>query len=208
MNMLALSTVTKKALIIFEKQGEVFSRKFDSNCKYSERLLLEIDNLLQQAKCEVTQIEKVALLIGPGSFTGIRISTALVKGLFANDDNVKIYPLSTLDFMAFIHKEKNQPKSNFFTVMNALSGRYFVCEYDEKGNSVSKEKMIYAEELDKIEKEKVFLKEEIETGGVEFCCESFLKFAKFKIAQNNFEKARDITPIYIRKSQAEENLNN
>jgi tRNA threonylcarbamoyladenosine biosynthesis protein TsaB len=48
---------------------------------HSEQLLPMIDQLLKNCECLLEEIDVFAASIGPGSFTGIRIGVATVKGL-------------------------------------------------------------------------------------------------------------------------------
>jgi len=48
---------------------------------YSERLMLHIDGLLKTAGMSISDIDGFSVNIGPGSFTGLRIGLAAVKGL-------------------------------------------------------------------------------------------------------------------------------
>src|SRR3990172_13171727 len=48
---------------------------------HSERLMAAVDHLLHVSGWELEQLEGLAVAIGPGSFTGLRIGTSAVKGL-------------------------------------------------------------------------------------------------------------------------------
>lgn len=48
---------------------------------HSEQLLPMIDQLLALCECPLSQVDILAVSVGPGSFTGIRIGVATVKGL-------------------------------------------------------------------------------------------------------------------------------
>src|SRR5215831_67813 len=48
---------------------------------YSARLLPTIDSLLQQSELTAAELDGFAVVSGPGSFTGLRVGLATVKGL-------------------------------------------------------------------------------------------------------------------------------
>ncbi len=49
--------------------------------KQSEHIINAINKLLQQAKIEISQIEIIAYVEGPGSFTGLRIGLSVAMGI-------------------------------------------------------------------------------------------------------------------------------
>lgn len=55
----------------------------DSGVSHSNTLLKDIDKLLGDARVDLSDIEVFAVATGPGSFTGLRIGIATVKGLAA-----------------------------------------------------------------------------------------------------------------------------
>src|SRR5579863_2035830 len=48
---------------------------------YSARLIPLISEILEQHKVAMTDVDGVAIVSGPGSFTGLRVGLATVKGL-------------------------------------------------------------------------------------------------------------------------------
>lgn len=48
---------------------------------HSESIMVAIDNILELTEHKIEDIDKIAVSIGPGSFTGIRIGVAVAKGL-------------------------------------------------------------------------------------------------------------------------------
>lgn len=66
---------------------------------HSEELLPMVDSALGLGRCSLDGIDGVAVGIGPGSFTGVRIGVALAKGLaFARD--VPLWGVTALEAMA------------------------------------------------------------------------------------------------------------
>jgi tRNA threonylcarbamoyladenosine biosynthesis protein TsaB len=66
---------------------------------HSRRLLAGVDWLLQETGIEWSTIDAVAVSLGPGSFTGLRIGLATAKGL-AMAAGVKLIGVGTLDGLA------------------------------------------------------------------------------------------------------------
>ncbi|MEJ2482424.1 MAG: tRNA (adenosine(37)-N6)-threonylcarbamoyltransferase complex dimerization subunit type 1 TsaB [Gemmatimonadota bacterium] len=62
---------------------EDIQRQLPTQAVRSESVLPEIDRLLQAAGMRPSQISRIVVGSGPGSFTGVRISAALAKGMRA-----------------------------------------------------------------------------------------------------------------------------
>ncbi len=67
---------------------------------HSQVLMPMLESLLQQCAAEFDEVDALAVSAGPGSFTGLRIGVASVKGL-AYAKNKPIYGVSTLEAMAY-----------------------------------------------------------------------------------------------------------
>lgn len=67
---------------------------------HSQTLLPMVENMLKCTETDISQIKKLAITSGPGSFTGIRIGVSAVKGLgFAL--NIPCVGVSTLHALAY-----------------------------------------------------------------------------------------------------------
>src|SRR5256885_10421836 len=71
----------------------------DIRITHSERLMSTIDRLLSDAGWSVRDLQGLAVSVGPGSFTGLRIGLSTVKGL-ALALAIPIAAVPTLDAMA------------------------------------------------------------------------------------------------------------
>ncbi len=81
-------------------QGElVATLSLNSNRTHSRRLLTGIDWLLSENSIDFADIDGLAVGLGPGSFTGLRIGMATVKGLATAMDK-PLLGVSTLDALA------------------------------------------------------------------------------------------------------------
>lgn len=75
------------------------SLSLSSNVTHSRRLLTAIERLLNDTGISKDDIAGYAVGLGPGSFTGLRIGMATVKGLAAASGK-PLYGVSTLDILA------------------------------------------------------------------------------------------------------------
>src|SRR6266508_1023760 len=66
---------------------------------HSERLLSAVDRLLADCGLAPADLEGLAVSVGPGSFTGLRVGLATVKGL-AMALGLPVAPVPTLDALA------------------------------------------------------------------------------------------------------------
>lgn len=67
--------------------------------RQSERLLINLKNMLQEAEITQRQLEGLAVGLGPGSFTGLRIGVTMVKTM-AQFLEIPVVGLSTLEILA------------------------------------------------------------------------------------------------------------
>src|SRR5699024_142639 len=106
----------------------------------------------------------------------------------------------------YIKSEK--VKNNFVCVINALSGLYYICDYDSDGNKTRDARVISQQEFDNLQCVKVSLKEEgLSDKQVELSAEDLLNLALSKAEKGQFTDENNLNALYLRSSQAEENLN-
>ena len=107
---------------------------------FSAQLVPVIAKLLAQHKLTKNDLQGVAAAVGPGSFTGLRIGLAAVKG-FAEVLRVPIAGVSTLEAVAAMGKSRGQ----VLAVLDAGRKEFYVGEYVD-GQCVS-ERLLTREEL-------------------------------------------------------------
>ncbi len=203
--MIAISPACKEALIAIEVEGKQNTTSLPSNCKHSENMLFAIDKMLDEIGVEFAQNQEFAVVIGPGSFTGIRIGVALIKGLLAGEEERKVLPLTTFDLMAYSYIKKFAPQEEFACIINGLSGYYFVCRYSADGQKLGEEEMLTSQQLPNLLL--IGLEEEgLGQFQVRPTADDLLALAKDKFENGGAKTAQEICPLYLRKSQAEANL--
>lgn len=100
MKILAIDTSRKtlSAAVVADdgQRAEVF---IDNGRHHSEMLLPAIEQAFHLARLQPGEVDFFALTIGPGSFTGLRIGAATIKGLALSADK-PVVGVSTLDALA------------------------------------------------------------------------------------------------------------
>lgn len=207
--MIAISTAYKKALIGVDIEGAKAYKELDSNCKHSENILPSLDDTIAKTGKNFKDNDCFALVVGPGSFTGLRIGISLVKGFLAGGGEKKIVGVTTHELMAYTYIKKFQPSENFTCVVDALSGLYYVCEFSSQGEKLCEEKLIEREQLLNIKGKLIGLSEEnVDEAAekVEPSAEDLLELSLKKQLEGRFVRPEELKPLYLRKSQAEASL--
>lgn len=84
---LSVETATLSGSVALSRGEEIVGALAgDSGVSHSNTLLNDIDKLLRETHVELSDIDLFAVATGPGSFTGLRIGIATVKGLAATLD--------------------------------------------------------------------------------------------------------------------------
>jgi tRNA threonylcarbamoyladenosine biosynthesis protein TsaB len=99
MNILAIDTAVSVLSLALETGKGFWAFEADIGLHHSELLFEGIDFLIKTAGLAPAELEAVACMKGPGSFTGLRIGFAAAKGL-ALSLGIPLAPVPTLDCMA------------------------------------------------------------------------------------------------------------
>lgn len=101
MKILALESSSVSASVALTEDEKLIAQSFQ-NCglTHSRTLLPMVEGLLQNCGLTLDEVDAIAVAHGPGSFTGVRIGVATVKGLALGADKPCI-GVSTLEAMAY-----------------------------------------------------------------------------------------------------------
>ena len=98
---LAIETSSNVCGISLVENGKIIS-DLDEPChrKHNERLPLLVQSMLKNNTNHMDHIEAIAINIGPGSFTGLRIGLGFAKGI-AYSKEIPIIPVPSMLALAF-----------------------------------------------------------------------------------------------------------
>lgn len=82
MKLLSVDSAGKTAAVAVSEEGRILSEGFaDAGLTHSQMLLPLVDETIKKADLTLGEIDAFAVTNGPGSFTGLRIGCALMKGM-------------------------------------------------------------------------------------------------------------------------------
>ena len=93
---------------------------------YSARLMPTIASLLEQNHVDKSGVDGFVVVSGPGSFTGLRVGLATVKGLC----EVLQKPLATVSMLEAVAITRGKAAQNVTVVLDAGRGEVYVGEYE------------------------------------------------------------------------------
>ncbi|MBJ7503327.1 MAG: tRNA (adenosine(37)-N6)-threonylcarbamoyltransferase complex dimerization subunit type 1 TsaB [Burkholderiales bacterium] len=113
-------------------QQKILLRHDDVGSTASQYLLPWIQALLQEAQLELVNLDAIAVDIGPGAFTGVRLGVACVQGL-ALGANLPVLSVVSLDSIAMqaVQSGAYQPQDNehFLVILDARMGEVYWAKY-------------------------------------------------------------------------------
>ena len=98
---------------------------------HAEHLMGIVDRALDQAGVALSDIDRLAVTIGPGSFTGIRVGVAAARG-FALSLDIPAVGITTLEVMAAAQREKT-PSRAVLAAMDAKREEIYLQSFAADG---------------------------------------------------------------------------
>jgi tRNA threonylcarbamoyladenosine biosynthesis protein TsaB len=107
MKILAIETATEACSAALAIDDTCHQRYEIKPRQHTQLILPMIDELLQEADIDVSELDAIAFGQGPGAFTGVRIAIGVIQGLaFAH--NIPVIPVSTLAALAQHYAEDHE----------------------------------------------------------------------------------------------------
>lgn len=136
MRLLALETATLAGGAALLDDGRLVGEsRLNIALTHSERLMAMVDRLLQDCAWEASSLHGLAVSIGPGSFTGLRVGAATAKGLALALD-LPVAPVPTLDALAATLPFADAPVC---PLLDARKGEVYCSLYRWSGTAMVRE---------------------------------------------------------------------
>ncbi|MBR3804108.1 MAG: tRNA (adenosine(37)-N6)-threonylcarbamoyltransferase complex dimerization subunit type 1 TsaB [Clostridia bacterium] len=192
MNILAIDTSGNHLSIVLFYNDKVYSSHDKNiNLKHSVTLLPALEDMLENNGVSLSEIDVFCSVVGPGSFTGIRIGVSTVKALAYAFDK-KVLQVTSFDVLAY-----NKPSAKVLTLIDAKHGHYYACGYDNLQVVLPP---CYIDETKVAELSKEYF---LLSGGDGDILGGLISAVKAKLSLATSDR-ESLIPLYVKKSQAEE----
>ncbi len=135
MKILAIDTTTKRLCLGLYVDGKFYEYSLQVGRSLSELLVPTIQRVISAVGIKISEIDYFACGLGPGSFTGMRIGLATIKGLSVVK-NKPVIGISTLDILA-----KNAPLKDrlIVTALDARRALIYCSSYKYEQGSLKRQ---------------------------------------------------------------------
>ena len=202
MNILAIDTTTNQLLVAVKKGDILYKNQPQTTMKHLEVALPQVDYVLNEAKIELKDLDYIAVNVGPGSFTGIRIGIATAKGILCVNKDIKVVPVNSLEILAYNVVKQKQKQDFMVVIPSTLEKFYSVLFKDEKQVEA---KIITKKELEEVKDIPVY--SYTNSPNIEAVEDiDFIEYVEHLIKANTTSTINELKPVYMSLCQAEEEL--
>ena len=233
MKILAITTSSRICSVaVLEDTDTIIEKHIDDGSTHSQKLMPMIKEILKECNLTLADFDLYACSVGPGSFTGVRIGVSTLKA-FCDVTNVKAVSVSSLEGLAYNTLNSNfyDDTNIVCSLIDAKNGNVYCGIYKKENDSFIQLEDLYAKNINEVlcilgkySSSSILF---IGDGAIEHKYSILEKFSKttfiekelndetaISIGKAAFDKynkgiygdSNSITPLYLRKSQAERAL--
>ena len=134
---LIINCTGKNDSILLKFDNKFFFKKLQTNLIKNEMLVLDILAFFKENNVEINKNFSLIVNSGPGSFSGIRISLAVAKGIqLVSKANIYSYNYFLLNAAPFLNKKKKiisiQKTNNFYHYLEVNFKNYYISTAPKK----------------------------------------------------------------------------
>jgi len=205
MKILSIDTTQQKTYLTLQIDDDVYGFESCGFETHSKTIMNSIENLLSTCNILIKELDAIAVVVGPGSFTGSRLGVSIVKGL-AYPHQIKLIAINTLDLLAYSTDESTNGK---FACLKGVANEIFCLNC----------KTLILQLFDKSEFESNLQNDDLvityNFDNLDFTCKQDKKIYDLNLLASystelfrlkQFVEIQELKPLYLRKCQAELNL--
>lgn len=210
-----IETSTSICSVALAKEGKVINLKeCNEGANHSELLGQFVDSILKEEQLSPQNIDAVAISMGPGSYTGLRIGVSMAKGLCFGM-NIPLIAIPTLKAMAYAMAQQLQEDLYYCPMIDARRMEVYMAIFDVDNFVVSNteakvidetsfatilnnHRMVFfgngSEKLTKI----IIHPNALFIPNIETSAKTMTELAEHKYQQGEFEDVAYFEPFYLK----------
>lgn len=221
MSFLAICTVGRATLIVAKTGDQVFCEELEFS-RHSENLFPLLIKMLSSHDLGLEDFDCFGCVVGPGSFTGIRIGMSVIKA-FGYALKKPVVAINSLELLASNAVNNPQP-GTVLAVINAGAGMVYHQAFERVAGEL---RSVYQPRKDTFEhfeayfdaslkgKCEVVYSQNDEKGrdfteffgeNSTFLCDSLARAIGTRVDQKAWLSSEEVVPLYLRGSSAEQNI--
>jgi tRNA threonylcarbamoyladenosine biosynthesis protein TsaB len=188
--------------VCLKNDSKTFEKIDYALARQTSSLLAVVDELLGKAKITIKDVDYIAVCVGPGSFTGIRVAISTAKGL-AIGSGAKVVSVNEFEIV-----QEEIADKNFCVISTGFGENYYYhfkkfgrvfegCLPLDKIMTMVGDTLYYSDSQNLADK---LAEKNIKVNVVNY---NALAVAEKKIADGMIIETNQIAPLYLRASQAE-----
>jgi tRNA threonylcarbamoyladenosine biosynthesis protein TsaB len=133
---IAIDTSTRRFCLGVKNSSNYFDRSVNKSTDHAKDIFKRIDDVLKNANTSIEELDFLAVGIGPGRFSGLRVSISAIKSI-SYVLSIPIVAISSLEIIAREIMEKND-KENVILIEDAGRGNLYIGSYALKNHEFIK----------------------------------------------------------------------
>lgn len=175
--------------VVIVENGKILASNKSENQRSCDNYMLLIDDCFKKANLTINDVEEIAVNLGPGSFTGLRVSVSIAKA-FGFGDKIKFKAFTSFDYL----KGTNSP-----ILLEAFSNFVYIKSNRKKTDCVEISNLSKTENYVTPSEQ---LAERLTLQG--YTVFHMLPMSFTDVLNEAIEvSSKQLMPLYLRKSQAE-----
>jgi tRNA threonylcarbamoyladenosine biosynthesis protein TsaB len=217
MTILGLETSTPVCSVgLFRDGNPGLEQSLRESHIHSEKLLTLVQDVVRSGGITVDRLDAIAISIGPGSFTGLRIGLSTAKGLSYALDK-PLVAVSTFEAMAEAGRQRHQSSELITVVIDAKKDEWYVGQFQVVNGRMTETGPVGVRSLDDVmlllraDRPSLVLTDNVEgirrsidahvvIEDVRFCCRGDVvaSLGHAKVLKQEFSDASALEPMYLK----------
>ncbi|HAG90520.1 MAG TPA: tRNA (adenosine(37)-N6)-threonylcarbamoyltransferase complex dimerization subunit type 1 TsaB [Bdellovibrionales bacterium] len=181
---------------------KIFQTQWTDQVSHSETITHEFEKIISQASIEPKDLQKIILDVGPGSFTGLRVAFGFALSLSY------LLQIPILEFNSLELASLQSSAEQILVSFPAIKGNHYVAAYERKNGELIEIVPPQSATDDELQNFSTQFRSHVSTSLNAHWpkVEDMLTFYRQKPRVFQEKSWNLVHPLYLRRSQAEENL--